>query len=420
MRTIFEAYLTEQADHYLLYLDDFHFSELFKSIGLQNIHKIRIIYRQVSGDKGITDEIIYHGIGEIPDMLDILRIPFSRDCFEKIIINDTIEISFCWWKDIFILADLETITKCIEGQKLVATVGQQEVLDRLIDSKNCYFKLKNETLIVSQEMNLGDFRLLLQGSYLEKESELLCDLTDEERAELDASEEELHTKLNLSEEERCRLKSGLDLFHYEPIHYESTEVLGKEEIKMVACRNIREKLMAYTENDSFETGESWTLSKSLDESAKNEMVKIKEFYVKFKFPETAEGQKDESDFFDELSELYQSPNEEEAQQIISKFKKYYQITFKKKVTTMFYTTDQHFLCKCPNCHYPTSMPKSEIGAVPNDYLQCTRCKCIFSVSDLKEFHSLAQFYYSPEDLEDCRGEIPSMQVIEKLKRSQKE
>ena len=73
--------------------------------------------------------------------------------------------------------------------------------------------------------------------------------------------------------------------------------------------------------------------------------------------------------------------------------------------------DQHFVCKCPNCHYPTSIPTFEIGEVPNDYLQCTRCKYIFRVSKLKDFHSLSQFYFSTEELEYCRGIIPNQNEI---------
>ena len=80
---------------------------------------------------------------------------------------------------------------------------------------------------------------------------------------------------------------------------------------------------------------------------------------------------------------------------------------------MFYTPDQQFVSKCPNCAYPTSMPKSEIGEVPNDYLQCSRCKYIFKLTNLNDFHKLAADNFSPEELEYCRGIIPNQQEIEK-------
>jgi hypothetical protein len=76
------------------------------------------------------------------------------------------------------------------------------------------------------------------------------------------------------------------------------------------------------------------------------------------------------------------------------------------------TPYKQYVCKCPNCAYPTSIQTSEIGEVPNDYLQCTRCKYIFRVSKLNDFHSLSQFYFSPEELEYCRGIIPNQQEIE--------
>jgi hypothetical protein len=63
------------------------------------------------------------------------------------------------------------------------------------------------------------------------------------------------------------------------------------------------------------------------------------------------------------------------------------------------------------------MPKSEIGEVPNDYLQCYRCNYIFKVSNLKEFHKLAADNFSPEELEFCRDIIPDSKEIEKLVKS---
>ncbi len=79
---------------------------------------------------------------------------------------------------------------------------------------------------------------------------------------------------------------------------------------------------------------------------------------------------------------------------------------------MINTLDQQFVCKCPNCNYPISMPISDIGEVPNDYLQCSRCQYIFRVSKLKDFHSLSHFYFSTEELEYCKGIIPNQQEIE--------
>ncbi len=334
MRTLFEAYLTEKEDKYLLYLDEFHFSELFKSIGFDNIQKIRVIYQHLEVDKGITDEIIYAGIGEVPDMFDILRMTYSRDLFEKIIINENIEISFLWWDDVFILADWETIIKCIEGQKTLATKSQHEILDRLTDSQNTYFKLKNETLIVSQQMDFESLMVLLHNSYTEKEEELLCDLTDEERAEYSNFEEE-HIKLNLSKEERARLKSGLDIFTFM-----QAETVDTEETVICPCRVVLDKAKRDTKYDDetvvhciefpdlIEFGSNYYYETNLlnDEFVKlnkNELIRIKEFFDKFNFPETPEGNIDENEFFDELSELYLSPSEDESHELISKYHKYY-------------------------------------------------------------------------------------------------
>jgi hypothetical protein len=73
------------------------------------------------------------------------------------------------------------------------------------------------------------------------------------------------------------------------------------------------------------------------------------------------------------------------------------------------TIDQFFVCKCPNCAYPTSIQKSDIEEVPNDYLQCTRCKYIFSVSKLNDFDKLTADNFNPEELEYCKGIIPNQQ-----------
>lgn len=82
---------------------------------------------------------------------------------------------------------------------------------------------------------------------------------------------------------------------------------------------------------------------------------------------------------------------------------------------MSFITDLYFVCQCPNCGYPTSIPTSEIGEVPNDYLQCSRCHYIFRVSNLDDFHKLTTFKFSPEELEYCRGIIPKQQEIEEIK-----
>lgn len=340
MRTLFEAYLTEKDDKYLLYLDQFHLEELLISLGLENIHDIRIIYHQVGFGKSMIDEIVYDGTGEVPDISDIIGIPFNKDCFEKIIINKNIEISFYWWQDVFILADLEIVTKYIDGQKTLAREAQYEILERLPYSKNTYFKLKNEILIASQQMNLEEFKLMLRDSSLEKEEQLYYDLTDEERDELFIFEEE-PTKLNLTKEERARLKSGLDIFTFM-----QAETADTSEIIIYPCRVGKKILGTDTESEYVETVEhciefpdliefgskyymnAHLLNDDFTKLNKNELIKIKEFYDKFKFPETPEGQDDENDFFDELSELYISPNEEEAQELISKYHKYYNPTFK--------------------------------------------------------------------------------------------
>lgn len=75
---------------------------------------------------------------------------------------------------------------------------------------------------------------------------------------------------------------------------------------------------------------------------------------------------------------------------------------------------QQFVSKCPNCAYPTSIPKSEIGEVPNDYLQCTRCKYIFRVSKLDDFNKLTAYNFSLEELEYCRGIIRTSIVTNPL------
>ena len=82
---------------------------------------------------------------------------------------------------------------------------------------------------------------------------------------------------------------------------------------------------------------------------------------------------------------------------------------------MVNTFSQFFVCKCPNCAYPTSIPKSEIREVTNDYLQCTRCKYIFSLSKLNDFHELTANNFSTEELDYCRGLIPNQQEIEEIK-----
>lgn len=79
---------------------------------------------------------------------------------------------------------------------------------------------------------------------------------------------------------------------------------------------------------------------------------------------------------------------------------------------MFNSPNEQFVCKCPNCAYPTSILTSEIGEAPNDYLKCTRCKYIFSVSKLKNFHRLTQFNFSTKELEECTGVVPNQQEIE--------
>ncbi|MGC3978255.1 MAG: hypothetical protein QM751_08570 [Paludibacteraceae bacterium] len=333
MRTLFEAYLTEKDDKYLLYLDQFHLKELLISLGLENILDIRIIYHQVGCSKRMIDEIVYDGTVEVPDISDIIGIPFNKDCFEKIIINKNIEISFYWWQDIFILADLEIVTKYIDGQKTLATKAQYEILERLPNSKNTYFKLKNETLIASQQMNLQEFNLMLPTLILEKKAELESYFEDlEDKWDFEAEP----IKLNLTKEERVRLKSDLDIFTFM-----EAETADTAETVICPCRVVKRKDVTDYKNESIERNENFTgypsiiefgskyymeahlLNNDFTKLNKNELIKIKEFYDKFKFPETPEGSDDENAFFDDLSELYLSPTEEEAQELISKYHKYY-------------------------------------------------------------------------------------------------
>lgn len=172
-------------------------------------------------------------------------------------------------------------------------------------------------------------------SVLEKDEELPIDITDEEEAEYFDFEEE-PIKLNLSKEERARLKSGLDIFTFL-----QAETADTEETVILPCRVVLDKAKRDPKYYSNETVEHCIEFPSLIEFGsmyymeahllndefvklnKNELVKIKEFYNKFKFPETPEGQDVENKFLDELSELYLSPNEEEAQELISKFQNHY-------------------------------------------------------------------------------------------------
>ena len=170
----------------------------------------------------------------------------------------------------------------------------------------------------------------LKLSVFEKNEELLNDLTNEEEAEYFDFEEE-PIKLNLTKEERVRLKSGLDIFTFM-----QAETADTEETVICPCRVVLDIAKRDPKYDSDETVENCIEFPSLIEFGskyymethllledfvklnKNELVKIKEFYDKFKFPETAEGQDDENRFLDELSELYLSPAEDESQELISK------------------------------------------------------------------------------------------------------
>ncbi|MFZ4798543.1 MAG: hypothetical protein ACOYMA_13685 [Bacteroidia bacterium] len=162
----YEAYLTEKDGRFLLYLDEFYLTVLFDSIGISNILKIRAIYFSTGVNK--IDEIIYEGKGAMPDIIDIIGMIGGPDLCDKIIINNTIEISFLWWEDAFILADWETISKCIEGQKQIATAKQKDVLDSLTEFKNYYFKLRDNELVVFNPMNLEEFMKILDEAYEEK------------------------------------------------------------------------------------------------------------------------------------------------------------------------------------------------------------------------------------------------------------
>jgi predicted nuclease of restriction endonuclease-like RecB superfamily len=172
------------------------------------------------------------------------------------------------------------------------------------------------------------------------EDELYADLTDEEIIELFNLDEE-PIKLNLSKEERARLKSGLDIFTFM-----QAETADTEETVICPCRVILDKAKRDPKYDADETvehciefpgliefgskyySEVHMLNDEFVKINKNELIKIKEFYDKFKFPETPKGLNDENHFFDELSELYLSPTEDESQELISKYHKYYNPTFK--------------------------------------------------------------------------------------------
>jgi len=175
---------------------------------------------------------------------------------------------------------------------------------------------------------------------LENEEESYIDLTDEDRAEYFNFDEEL-IKLNLTKEERARLKSGLDIFTFM-----QAETADTEETVICPCRVVLNKAKRDPKSDSDETIEPYTKFPELIEYGskyymeahllndefvkinKNELVKIKEFYDKFKFTETLEGQDVENKLLDELSELYLSPTDEEALELISKYHKYYNPNFK--------------------------------------------------------------------------------------------
>lgn len=181
----------------------------------------------------------------------------------------------------------------------------------------------------------------LKLSFDQTEEELYSDLTDEEMIELFMLDDEpIKIKLNLSKEERVRLKSGLDIFTYMQV-----ETADTEETIMLPCRIVLDKTKRFPEYDSNETDENCIefpdlieygskyymethlLSDKSVKISKHELVSIKKFYDQFNFPETPEGQNDENDFFDELSELYQSPTKDESQELISKYQKYYKPTF---------------------------------------------------------------------------------------------
>ena len=198
-------------DNYFLYLDEFHYSVVINSIGINNIQKIRILYKDTRGQ--LIDEVIYDGHGKVPEISDIIQLFYVKQCNEKIIINDRIEIAFVWWEDMTIIADYETIVRCINGQKEVVNTAQKEILNQLTDSQNTYFKLKNDLLIQSQTMNIESFMEMLENSYGPKYEELMLDesYTDEDRAEA---------------------KFFLDVFEYENIKLvETGEVIEINKLK---------------------------------------------------------------------------------------------------------------------------------------------------------------------------------------------
>ena len=195
MRTTFEAYLTKKENRFLLYLDEFHFSEIFNSEGITNIYKIKLVYY----DHGIISErIIYEGAGKIPQFKDILNITGCKDMIDYIYINDDIEITFPFWDDIFILAGWETIIKYINGQKDIASLAKKKILNCLPNSQNIYFKLKSDILIEKRQMNLEEFYKLINDSYEFKYDEIM----------LEMKESMLNNSCN--DEEKALLKTILD------------------------------------------------------------------------------------------------------------------------------------------------------------------------------------------------------------------
>jgi hypothetical protein len=65
------------------------------------------------------------------------------------------------------------------------------------------------------------------------------------------------------------------------------------------------------------------VSKEIDEMALSLKKVSEDFCEKFTFPNTSEGKEHEEDFLDDVVDNGMATNEDEQQQLISKYKKYY-------------------------------------------------------------------------------------------------
>ena len=180
---IFEAYLTLKENKYFLYIDEFYTSEIFNSIGKENIKIIRILHEGEFGE--VIDDEAYNGVGEIPLFWDIVKIAFSFDYIIKIVINENIEIKFYWWDDLSVEADLDVILKIIEGHKKYFSEKEVSVLDQIIEDKSTYYFLDGDSKMHHKKMDCEEFINFIDNSYSNKMKKLVPTLIISEQDKID-------------------------------------------------------------------------------------------------------------------------------------------------------------------------------------------------------------------------------------------